>query len=173
MQTVKDEHFNSNIPTHRDFIFHPTAEGYLNKYFVYRYQYPVSLSFTHRAFKYITISSFCDLTFQKYFKIYYLLKLSPLFATIQDRKGKLCLNRGKIQSLFTLQDHKLLVLDHYLLGLRTASVCLYHCETTKLNNLIKIQVTVTLVFTFLYLFCKTLDWVRGGTWLPWACLCSI
>lgn len=146
MLTAKDEHFNPNIPTHRDFIIHPTAEWYLNKYFVHMYQYPVSLSFTHRVFKYITISSFCDLTFQKYFKIYYLLKWY-LYLSL-NRKDKLCLSRGKRQSLFTLQVHKLLVPDHYLLWLRTASVCLYHCETTKLNNLIKIQNNCDISFYF-------------------------
>lgn len=46
MQTVKYEHFNSSVPTHRDFIIYPTAEWYLNKYFVYMYQYPVSFSST-------------------------------------------------------------------------------------------------------------------------------
>lgn len=33
MQRVKDEDFNSSIPTGRDFIIYPTAEQYLNNYF--------------------------------------------------------------------------------------------------------------------------------------------
>lgn len=44
MQTVKDEDFKTNAPTDTDFIIYPTAERYLNKYFLYMYQSPKSLS---------------------------------------------------------------------------------------------------------------------------------
>lgn len=40
MQTVKDEDLNSNVPTDKDLTTYPTAEQYLNKYFVHMYQSP-------------------------------------------------------------------------------------------------------------------------------------
>lgn len=59
MQTVKDEDFNSDAPTDRDFIIDPTDE-YSNKYFLYIYQSPKSSSSACRVLKYIIISTFCD-----------------------------------------------------------------------------------------------------------------
>jgi len=59
-RTVKDDNLNSNAPTDSDFIIYSTAERNLNKYFLYMYQSPKSLSSACRVLKYITLSTFCD-----------------------------------------------------------------------------------------------------------------
>lgn len=70
MQTVKDEDFNSNAPTDRDLIIYPTAERYLNTYFLYIHQSPKNHWPLHVQFLSILLfQPFVMLKFQKYFKI--------------------------------------------------------------------------------------------------------